>query len=256
MTCWLTTLTAEGTGGNAWTFSHSIKEPASPPSPRSFAPSRLFQQHSRIRKKPPQPLQLDTIAKKGAVAQIHETCSVWQPIIRTLLLLTICTQSAIHSRLGWTENAHFLEQFRYIIVASQLLSDHLNPITYKRQPVPKPAVGSDRHRESNRLFVPSLAGLTLTAVTAFLLPWSIRWLHKKLFTSYGFFGVFLLVSGFAVALTIIYTFARRQWLHNLRMQAIESASILTTYMQQCDAAISGGITLIQEVELVSRGYHM
>ncbi|KAL9640139.1 MAG: hypothetical protein Q9164_000462 [Protoblastenia rupestris] len=230
---------AEGTGGHAWTFSHSIKEPASPPSPRSFAPSRLFQQHSRIRKKPPQPLQLDTIAKKGAVAQIHETCS-----------------SAIHSRLGWTENAHFLEQFRYIIVASQLLSEHLNPITYKRQPVPKPAGGSDRHRESDRLFVPSLAGLTLTAATAFLLPWSIRWLHKKLLTSYGFFGVFLLVSGFAVALTIIYTFARRQWLHNLRMQAIESASILTTYMQQCDAAISAGITLIQEVELVSRGYHM
>ena len=60
---------------------------------------------------------------------------------------------------------------------------------------------------------------------------------------------------FAIALALYYYF-RRQWLHYLRVQAIESASSLTTNAQYFDAAASAGITLIQEVELVSRGYNM
>ena len=53
---------------------------------------------------------------------------------------------------------------------------------------------------------------------------------------------------------ILYYYFRQQWLHYLRTQAIEGASSLTTNARDFDAAASAGITLIQEVELVSRGY--
>ena len=55
---------------------------------------------------------------------------------------------------------------------------------------------------------------------------------------------------------VLYYFFRRQWLHYLRIQAIENASLLTINAQNFDAAAFAGITLIQEVELVSRGYDM
>ena len=55
---------------------------------------------------------------------------------------------------------------------------------------------------------------------------------------------------------MLYYYFRRQWLQFLRVQAIEGASSLTTNAQDFDAAASAGITLIQEVELVSRGYNM
>lgn len=66
-----------------------------------------------------------------------------------------------------------------------------------------------------------------------------------------------LLASVAVAITLtLYYYFRRQCLHYLRIQAIESASSLTTNAQDFDAAVSAGITLIQEVELVSRGYNM
>ena len=66
-----------------------------------------------------------------------------------------------------------------------------------------------------------------------------------------------LFASAVVAITLtLYYFFRRQWLHYLRIQAIEIASSLTMNAQDFDAAASAGITLIQEVELVSRGYNM
>ncbi|KAL9125209.1 MAG: hypothetical protein Q9217_005548 [Psora testacea] len=232
-------LEGEGEIDHAWTSTATSEEPASPLLPPSFAPSRLFQRHLKVRKKLPQPLKLDIAPKKGAVAQIHKTCS-----------------SAIHSHLGWTKNAHFLEQYRYVIVGSQLLSGHLNPTPYKRQYPPKPAEGDASRWQQDRAFVPTGLGLSLTALSAFVLAWSIRWLRNKVLASYSIPGVNILVLVCAIALMIIYTYTRRQWLHNLRLQAIRSASRLTTSMQEFDTATSAAITLIQEVELVSRGYYM
>lgn len=59
-----------------------------------------------------------------------------------------------------------------------------------------------------------------------------------------------------VMAVILYAYLRRQRLNNLRVQAVESASAITTSAQSFDAAASETFTLIQEVELVSRGYRM
>lgn len=60
----------------------------------------------------------------------------------------------------------------------------------------------------------------------------------------------------AIAIVVLYAYSRRQRLVNLRMQAVEGASSLTSIAQSFDAVASAALTLIQEVELVSRGYRM
>lgn len=162
----------------------------------------------------------------------------------------------IHSRLGWTKNAHFLEQFRYIIVASQLLNEHSNPRAYKRQSLPPPGGDGLLQLDQDRSFVPSWPGLSLTGVTAFVLAWLIRWLHLSVYARYSPTRISSILLAVAFTFVVLYCYMRRQWLHYLRVQAVQSASSFSNNAQYYDAAASAGITLIQEVELVSRGYSM
>jgi hypothetical protein len=56
------------------------------------------------------------------------------------------------------------------------------------------------------------------------------------------------------AAILLYAWARRQWLQNLRQNAVNGASTLVTNLQAFDASTSAALILVQEVELVSRGY--
>ncbi|KAL2048462.1 hypothetical protein N7G274_000374 [Stereocaulon virgatum] len=231
-------LEGQGEAGDEW---RSTKTTANPPSPRtiSYAPRGLSSQYRSSRKKPPRLLNLENPPLKGTVARIHHTCS-----------------SALHSRLGWTENVHFLEQFRYTIVASQLLNEYSNSKTYRRQNFPPPAGDGSSQWDKDRNFVPSWEGLAFTGVMAFALAWSIRWFHSRGIARYSASHKCALISIFSIITIIIYYYFRRHCLHYLRVRAVESASSLTASAQDFNAAASAGITLIQEVELVSRGYNI
>ena len=146
--------------------------------------------------------------------------------------------------------------FRYTIVASQLLNEHSNSKTYKRQSFPPPARDGSSQWDKEQSFVPSWEGLALTGVTAFALAWSIRWFHSRGIARYNTPHKVAFVSTCSVFTIILYYCFRRHWLHYLRVRAVESASSLTVSARDFDAAASAGITLIQEVELVSRGYNM
>lgn len=165
-------------------------------------------------------------------------------------------QSAIHSRLGWPENVHFLEQFRYLIVASQLLNEHSNPKTYQRQNLPPPKGDRSSSWDTEQRFVPSPRGLALTATIAFALAWSIRWLRSRAIADYSISTILLSLSMAAVALAVLYYYFRSKWLQYMHVLAVESASSFILAAQDFDAAVFAGITLVQEVELVSRGYNM
>lgn len=54
----------------------------------------------------------------------------------------------------------------------------------------------------------------------------------------------------------VYAFMRRQWLKHVRIQAVEAASALTVNLQAFELSSNAALSLIQEVELVSRGYRM
>lgn len=166
-------------------------------------------------------------------------------------------QSALNSRLGWAEKGRFLEQFRYTIIASQLLNDVPNPGIYKRQDSLQSAgnglLGPDQDGQKLAF---SWIGISVTASAAFAWVWSIHW-TRKVATSTSRMWPLLLVPTVAIMIcSVLYLYCRRQWLHWVRSQAVESASTLVAGAQNLDAAVSASINLIQEVELISHGYRM
>ena len=59
-----------------------------------------------------------------------------------------------------------------------------------------------------------------------------------------------------ISVVIIYAYMRRQWLQYLRQQTISEISIFVGIAQEFDHVAAGAMTLVQEVELVSRGYRL
>ncbi len=170
--------------------------------------------------------------------------------------MRLVTKSAIHGRLGWTKNLNFLEQFRYIIVASQLLSEQTKPFTYKRQALPPPGGEWPLKSDQDNGFKLSPVGLSVTGATAVGLAYIIKRLQGVKISDYRATTLGI-IAVLGILLTIIlYYYARRQWLHYLRLRSMENATSLTSNAQNFDAAATAAFTLIQEVELVSRGYNM
>ena len=165
-------------------------------------------------------------------------------------------QQAVNSRLGRTENAHFLEQFRYTIIASQLLNASPNATSYNRSDIQFPADEGLLNSPSDDPPIITWLGLCFTATAAFGLAQIVHWARSvaRTQTSWWFTVAVLLVCLVAVAAS--YAYLRRQWLKNIRLQAVDSVSLLVTNAQSFDAAALAAISLIQEVELVSRGYRM
>jgi len=102
----------------------------------------------------------------------------------------------------------------------------------------------------------TLAGVSVTASIAFALAWFVHWIRGGASSTAGkgrmvvFLGVVILLA------TISYAYMRRQWLQYLRQQAIAEISEFVNRAQEFDTAAAGSLTLVQEVELVSRGYRM
>jgi hypothetical protein len=100
----------------------------------------------------------------------------------------------------------------------------------------------------------SPTGAALTAATAFTLVWLVHWSRRRNGFSKTRFTIVFLV--FAAVATASYAYIRRQWLQTLRQQAVENVSALVTNLQAFEASTSSALALIQEVELVSRGYRL
>ncbi|KAF3040082.1 hypothetical protein E8E12_005661 [Didymella heteroderae] len=213
---------------------------SAPPSPavstysdgRGFAPRGPSTLQSRIRDRLPQPLRIRA-NRHGSVARIHLACS-----------------KAVNSRLGRADNERFLEHFRYLIVASQLLGEQSS---IRTTAFSNPANGGGPGSEFKVTTI-SPTGAVLTAATAFTLVWLIHWSRRKSGFSKARFVVVLVV--FVFVATASYGYVRRQWLQTLRQQAVENASALVTNLQAFEASTSSALALIQEVELVSRGYRL
>lgn len=162
-------------------------------------------------------------------------------------------QKALNSRLGRADNKRFLEQFRYIIVASQLLNDHAyhGPPSHRQQLDGK----SDEH-EAPQLGALTISGAVLTAILSFGLVGLLQWVRGASTTSTVFRRIGVVFIIVAAVTTLAYTYVRRQWLHYLRRRNLAEVSVFVARVQDLDASITAGITLIQEVELVSRGYRV
>ncbi|KAA6415449.1 MAG: hypothetical protein FRX48_00164 [Lasallia pustulata] len=234
-------LEGEGKAEHEWATTTPGKEPASL-EPLSFAPTGLPKAYSKFRRKLPRALNLslEVPSARGLVGSLQNNCS-----------------RALNSRLGRPDNTHFLEQFRYTIVASQLLSDHAHTNSYKPSIDPSLAdTGTEKQsREAERVAI-SWQGVSSTGGLAFVLVWSLHWARGAANVLSGTLRIALVTLIFATAIALSYAFVRRQWLHYLRHQAVDGASQFVSTAQAYDGAATAAITLIQEVELVSRGYRI
>ena len=165
-------------------------------------------------------------------------------------------QRAVNSRLGSRENARFLEQFRYTIVASQLLSNEIS-VSHYNAFADNQSPGHGLTSIAQPPVVPvNLTGTFSTGAAAFILIWLIHWARGAGNSKLGSGSLSLVGTFIAVGGLIIYAFIRRQWLQYLRQRTVESASTFVAQSQAFDAAASAAVALVQEVELVSRGYRM
>jgi hypothetical protein len=67
-------------------------------------------------------------------------------------------------------------------------------------------------------------------------------------------AIFLVIVGLLAVVS--YAYMRRQWLQYLRQQTLAEISEFIVKGQEFDAAAGGALALVQEVELISRGYRM
>jgi hypothetical protein len=161
-------------------------------------------------------------------------------------------QKAVNSRLGRADNARFLERFRYVIVASQLLNtdSFLGHGGHHSRDAQIPAP------DAPQLGTITLTGAAVTAAFAFSLAWMIHWTRDTgtSATGMGRMAIFLVIVGLLAVVS--YAYMRRQWLQYLRQQTLAEISEFIVKGQEFDAAAGGALALVQEVELVSRGYRM
>jgi hypothetical protein len=114
---------------------------------------------------------------------------------------------------------------------------------------------------TSRAVAPHLGGFTLTgaaitATVAFGIVWTIHWVRRAGSRSSASGRTAVAITIFVVLATSTYAYVRRQWLQYLRQQTLVETSSFVAKAQGLDTAISAAVTLIQEVELVSRGYRM
>lgn len=242
----------EGEEQQGWaTPSVSDNHDGSPPSSPSFAPVGRPMVKKRFRNKIPAPLSLG-IPRTNRLSSLHKY-SVGRPLDCATRGCTdhLVQQKAVASRIDRADNLKFIEKFRYTIVASQLLNGH--SITGQHSYYSRPKDTSEPPQDE---VAATSTGMLATAAAALAVAWVVSWVYsggyahltKKRVT----FGAAVLV---AVGL-VSHVYLRQQWLRHLRNQALSEVSAFVSRSQDFDSATSAALSLIQEVELVSRGYRM
>lgn len=117
-------------------------------------------------------------------------------------------------------------------------------------------VGSNEGQTTPQNPAFELHGAVLTALASFSLVGLFSWMRPRPGAGWNIKRIFLFCFFLAVVGVGFYIFARRQWLKYIRNEALTVAKVLVGNAQNLDSVTSTSISLIQEVELVSRGYRL
>ncbi|QQK39599.1 Proliferating cell nuclear antigen [Penicillium digitatum] len=227
----------EGEGGNeeSWPVEENQSDDDHTRS-SNFAPRGASKFQNRVRNKLPKPLNIRGTPQVELIGKLYDACS-----------------SNLNVRLPRSDNERFLEQFGYVIVASQLLNEHGAPsytsaadVLSAKQPADLPSLSTTF----------GLQGAIVTAATSFSIAWLIHWSRPKTGSGLSLKRVGVLLILVPAVGVFFYTFAKRQWLKYLRHQAVEAAVPFIGNAQGFDSIASASVIFIQEVELVSRGYRI
>ncbi|KAK4239695.1 hypothetical protein C8A03DRAFT_32216 [Achaetomium macrosporum] len=225
----------EGEEQQAWaTASVPDDHDESPPSSPSFAPVGRPMVRKRYRTKLPDPLPLDL------------------PRIDRLASLRDSYSKAVVSRIDRADNLKFIEQFRYTIVASQLLSGHsiAGQANFLSRPKETP------EETLPNVALPTSTGLVATAAAALVVAWMLRWVCSGGYAHLTKKRVAVSAVVLVAVAVVSQAYIRQHWLRHLRYQALTEMATFVSRSQDFDSAASAALSLIQEVELVARGYRI
>jgi hypothetical protein len=199
----------------------------------TFAPNGRPVLKARFRSHIPKALRLGG-SGPTPLQSFHRTCS-----------------AAVAAGIDGGDNDRFLEQFRYSIVASQLLSAHSVP----GLPQPNFEIDASATATTNNLTL-SAAGV-ITSIIGALSAVGIAGLAAGRAPAYVTWPrVLLLLASLGVSVLLGQVFVRRRWLRYSRQQSLSELKAFVSRAQEFDRASGAALGLIQEVELVSRGYRI
>nr|KMM70417.1 hypothetical protein CPAG_06729 [Coccidioides posadasii RMSCC 3488] len=207
--------------------------------PRNFAPTGGTKLQDRIRSKLPAPLRLKHSNKREALARVQEACV-----------------AALSAGIGKSDNERFLEQFGYIVVASQLLNEPTPPSYSSITGAVTQSAKSTEGHPTSQPVVFDLYGAVFSALASFSVVWLFHATRPRHGTGWNIKRIFVFAFFFAAVAVAFYIFARRQWLKYIRHEALNVATVLVGNSQNFDSVVAASVLLIQEVELVSRGYRL
>ncbi|KAG4305836.1 hypothetical protein PORY_000746 [Pneumocystis oryctolagi] len=155
--------------------------------------------------------------------------------------------------LSEAEKSMFLERFRYIICTSQLLNENVSPSLYHSQQS-STSYKKNSHK-SLRMLIQSAKKWFFSGGCIVALIFSIKWSFKKdiyqINKKLKYFSTFLIC---VITMSLAYVYCLRTYFKNIQKQAIFSMRCFIDTSQRFDIIINRTLSLIQEVELVSRGY--
>jgi hypothetical protein len=134
-----------------------------------------------------------------------------------------------------------------MIIVSNLLGEHTGAGIVRLEPTNKDARLPGLHRSEW-----TLAGVACTLGISASLSWLLSWVTTR--PHLLKFAVLSLVV--AVLLVILDASRGRLLLQALRQEAIQSAKAVVSNFRALDSSSSAAIVMIQEVEAISRGYHL
>ncbi|KAG6045617.1 hypothetical protein E4U39_002133 [Claviceps sp. Clav50 group G5] len=209
--------------------------PLHPPSPSPFAPTGRPMVKTRFRSKPPSALRTDVSRTTTTFRIIRRNCS-----------------AAVVASIGRADNSKFLEQFRYTIIASQLLSG--TSILGHRPAAP--SISSDAATCEAQQSVLSTQGLLASILGALAIAVILSWVLGNGSTYITRKRLACFVALLAAATFMGQIYMRRQWLRYRREQSLTEIGSFVSNSNDFDSASEATLSLVQEVELVSRGYRI
>jgi hypothetical protein len=156
------------------------------------------------------------------------------------------------------EHERFLEQFRYLIIASQLLVEQSRPTRGKMNKSFLEAGNVSSSQHSTDLNTLTLHGVLVTAISSFMVAWTFHWLRSSTTDSGRTLTTKILVVLMLVCALVLgfYSYTWRYRSQQLRRNVIDAVSSLIAESHTLDGLTTTAVTLIQEIEVVARGYEM
>ena len=161
------------------------------------------------------------------------------------------SQAIVNATLGSNDNDRFLEHFRYQIIASQLLSEDAGSVTS-----PTPPYNQNPIRAPLPELTATTSGACVAAAIAFALVWTWRWARGSNNAYTLDVRVLVATVTTTAVFAAIWIYVTRRSILYLRRNVIDVASTFTTNLHSLNSSSLSVISLIQEVELVSRGYRL